>query len=83
MHDTRDNSRPIQVRITKFRPEVQNNLVKIPIVLGVADLVKIPIVLGVVDKWDFTQFWAWILSAQYFITYSSQDHQICTNETTI
>ena len=28
------NSLPIQARITKFGPEVQNNLVKIPIVLG-------------------------------------------------
>ena len=28
------NSSPIQARITKFRPEVQNTLVKIPIILG-------------------------------------------------
>ena len=28
------NSPPIQARITKFRPQVQNTLVKIPIVLG-------------------------------------------------
>ena len=32
------NSPPIQARITKFRPEVQNTLVKIPIVLGAIDL---------------------------------------------
>ena len=30
----RTNSLPIQARITKFGPEVENNLVKIPIVLG-------------------------------------------------
>ena len=30
----RDNLSPIQSRITKFGPEVQNNLVKIPIVFG-------------------------------------------------
>ena len=29
-----DNSSPVQVRITKFGPEKQNTLVKIPIVLG-------------------------------------------------
>ena len=28
------NSSPIQVRITKFGPEVQNSLVKVPIILG-------------------------------------------------
>ena len=28
------NSSPIQVRITKFRPEVENSLVKVPIILG-------------------------------------------------
>ena len=28
-----DNSGPVQVRITKFGPKVQNNLVKVPIVL--------------------------------------------------
>ena len=31
----RDNSSPVQVRTTKFGPEVQNTLVKIPVVLGV------------------------------------------------
>ena len=30
----------MQARITKFGPEAQNTLVKIPIVLGVIDLVK-------------------------------------------
>ena len=30
-----DNSSPVQARATKFGPEVQNTLVKIPIVLGV------------------------------------------------
>ena len=30
-----DNSSPLQARITKFEPELQNTLVKIPIVLGV------------------------------------------------
>ena len=33
-----DNSWPIQARFTKFEPEVQNNLVKIPIGLGMVDL---------------------------------------------
>ena len=28
------NSSPIQVRITKLRPEVENSLVKVPIILG-------------------------------------------------
>ena len=28
------NSSPIQVRITKFGPEVQNSLVKVPVILG-------------------------------------------------
>ena len=32
---SRDNSSPVQVRTTKFGPEVQNTLVKIPIVLEV------------------------------------------------
>ena len=32
---TRDNSSPAQARTTKFLPELQNTLVKIPIVLGV------------------------------------------------
>ena len=32
-----DNLRPIQARITKFGPEVQNSLVKISVVLGVID----------------------------------------------
>ena len=31
----RDNLSPVQARITKFGPEEQNTLVKIPIVLGV------------------------------------------------
>ena len=30
-----DNSSPLQARITKFQPESQNTLVKIPVVLGV------------------------------------------------
>ena len=30
-----DNSSPVRAKTTKFGPEVQNNLVKIPIVLGV------------------------------------------------
>ena len=30
-----DNSSPLQARITKFEPELQNTLVKIPVVLGV------------------------------------------------
>ena len=34
----RDNVWPIQARITKFEPEVQNTLVKIPIVLWVINL---------------------------------------------
>ena len=34
----RDNSSPIQVRITKFGPKMQNTLVKIPIVLGAINL---------------------------------------------
>ena len=34
----RHNSSPVQVRITQFGPEVQNTLVKIPILLGVIDL---------------------------------------------
>ena len=33
-----DYSSPIQARITKFGPEVQNTLVKIPIILGMLDL---------------------------------------------
>ena len=33
-----DNSLPVAARITKFVPEVQNTLVKIPIVLGVVEL---------------------------------------------
>ena len=33
-----DNSSPVQARITKFGPEKQNTLVKIPIVLGAIDL---------------------------------------------
>ena len=32
------NSSPIQARITIFRPDVQNTLVKIPIVLGAIDV---------------------------------------------
>ena len=32
------NSPPIQARITKFGPEMQNTLVKIPVVLGAIDL---------------------------------------------
>ena len=34
----RDNSGPVQARITKFGPKMQNTLVKVPIVLGVTDL---------------------------------------------
>ena len=30
----RDNSSPVQARITEFGPEVQSNLVKIPIIMG-------------------------------------------------
>ena len=34
----RDNSLPVQARITKFGAQMQNTLVKVPIVCGVIDL---------------------------------------------
>ena len=37
-HQSHHNLSPVQARITRFEPEVQNTLVKIPIVLWVIDI---------------------------------------------
>ena len=49
------NSSPIQARITKFGPEVQNTLVKVPIVLGGNQLW--PSRSNLRSKSKFTPFW--------------------------
>ena len=52
----RDNSSPVQPRITKFGPEVRKTLVKIPIVLG-GDW-SWPSRSNLTSKSKFTAFWA-------------------------
>ena len=52
----RDNSSPVQPRITKIGPEVRKTLVKIPIVLGVDW--PWPSRSNIISKSKFTQFWA-------------------------
>ena len=51
-----DISRPVQARITKFGPKVQNNLVKVPIVLW-SDR-PWPSKSNLRSKSKFTPFWA-------------------------
>ena len=52
----RDNSGPVQARITKFGPKVQNNLVKVPIVLW--NDRPWPSRPNLRSKSKFTPFWA-------------------------
>ena len=52
----RDNLSLVPARITKFEPDMQNNLVKIPIVLGVDW--SWPSRSNLTWKSKFTQFWA-------------------------
>ena len=52
----RDNLSLVPARITKFEPDMQNNLVKIPIVLGVDW--PWPSRSNLTWKSKFTQFWA-------------------------
>ena len=51
-----DNSSPVQARITKFGPEKQNTLVKIPIVFGSSWLW--PSRSNLTSNWKLTPFWA-------------------------
>ena len=51
----RDNSSPVQARITKFGPKMQNTLVKVPIVLGGNQQ---PSRSNLRSKSKFTPFWA-------------------------
>ena len=52
----RDNSSPVQARITKFGPKMQNTLVKVPFVLGVNQ--PWPSRSNLRSKSKFTPFWA-------------------------
>ena len=56
------NSSPIQARITKFGPEVQNNLVKIPVDLGGQ------LTLTFKVKFDLTSWIFWIHHYWKYIT---------------
>ena len=51
-----DNSSPVQARITKFGPKMQNTLVKVPIVLGGNQ--SWPSRSNLRSKSKFTPFWA-------------------------
>ena len=51
----RDNSRPVQARITKFGPKMQKTLVKVPIFRGNWPW---PSRSNLTWKSEFTQFWA-------------------------
>ena len=52
----RDNSSPVQARITKFGPKMQNTLVKVPIVFGGNQ--PWPSRSNLRSKSKFTPFWA-------------------------
>ena len=52
----RDNSSPVQARITKFGPKIQNTLVKVPIVSGGNQ--PWPSRSNLRSKSKFTPFWA-------------------------
>ena len=51
-----NNSSPVQARINKFGPDVQNTLIKVPIVFG--DDRPWPSRLNVTSNSNFTSFWA-------------------------